>query len=147
MSLWKNSFPLAECHKTCKHSVILFWISYVPKFAQIWWEMLKTQNTSIVPSIKRNLCWTNFHEFHIWSRGHTSSEHTSSGHTSRGHLTYYMSPKQIKKYGEHRQKFLNSKSSLPCILHTESTKDQRNKGGQVQQLPVTQQTHQYFIHY
>jgi hypothetical protein len=48
---------------------------------------------------------------------------------------------------EYRQTFLYAKSSLPCILYTESTKDQQNVGGQVQQLMVIQQTHQHFIHY
>jgi hypothetical protein len=67
--------------------------------------------------------------------------------TRCGHLTYSISPKQVKKYGQYRQKFLYAKSSLPCILHTESTKDQHNVVGQVQQLTVIRQTHQHFIHY
>jgi hypothetical protein len=70
------------------------WISHVPKFTQIRWKMQKTQNTSFTSSIKCNLCCTGFHKIHIWSM------------PSCGHLIYRISPKQVKKYGMYRQKFI-----------------------------------------
>jgi len=87
MSLHKNSFPLAECHKTCKHSIILCrYLMYqiLPRYDE---KCRKHKKLKLYPQSRATYAEPIFTNF--------TSDHINAHHVHTWHTLFHLTGQEI----------------------------------------------------